>query len=76
VQSGGTLAEVMVKGSSASWVAMTRDWGANWKANGNWIGQSLSFQLTDTYNKTLELQNAVPPNWQFGQSFEGKSNFP
>ncbi|KAJ8451465.1 hypothetical protein Cgig2_017856 [Carnegiea gigantea] len=69
VQSGGALAKIMVKGSSATWVPMTRDWGANWKASGNWIGQSLSFQMTDTYNKTLELENVVPPNWQFATNY-------
>jgi hypothetical protein len=38
-------------------------------------GQSFSFQVTTSDGKMLQFDNVAPPNWQFGQNFEAKTNF-
>ncbi|KAH9317647.1 hypothetical protein KI387_019416, partial [Taxus chinensis] len=69
VGGSGDLASVWIKGSHTSWQALQRNWGANWQNNGYLNGQALSFRLTDGDGRTLTLNNVVPSNWQFGQTF-------
>ncbi|KNA17003.1 hypothetical protein SOVF_084010 [Spinacia oleracea] len=77
VGGSGDITDMKIKGSTNNWVPMLRNWGMNWQVGGTpWTSdQSLSFQVTISDGKTLELDGVVPPNWQFGQTFEGKSNF-
>ncbi|KAJ8452278.1 hypothetical protein Cgig2_006083 [Carnegiea gigantea] len=75
VAGAGDVTGMKIKGSSGSWAPMVRNWGMKWQATGNLYGQALSFQVTASDGKTIQLDNVVPSNWQFGQSFEGKLNF-
>ena len=75
VAGAGDVTGMKIKGSNGSWAPMVRNWGMKWQATGNLYGQALSFQVTTSDGKTIQLDNVVPSNWQFGQSFEGKLNF-
>ncbi|KAL5582187.1 hypothetical protein UlMin_014629 [Ulmus minor] len=75
VGGAGEVDAVMIKGSNTSWLQMSRNWGQNWQANMNLIGQSLSFQVTTSDQKILEFDNVAPPSWFFGQNYEAGSNF-
>ncbi|KAL9264675.1 Expansin-A25-like protein [Drosera capensis] len=75
VGGAGTISGVKIKGNNGGWIQMSRNWGVNYQSNGNWQGQNLSFQVTATDGRTIEVDNVVPSNWQIGQSFEGNRNF-
>ncbi|XP_039140604.1 expansin-A1-like [Dioscorea cayenensis subsp. rotundata] len=68
----GDLKAVSVKGSKSGWTTMGKNWGANWSANANLRGQSLSFSVTTSDGKTVLSQDVAPQNWEFGMSYEGK----
>ncbi|XP_010266279.1 PREDICTED: expansin-A20 [Nelumbo nucifera] len=68
----GEVVAVKVKGSKTGWIPMGRNWGQIWQCNINLKGQPLSFEVTSSSGKTVASYNVAPPNWQFGQTFEGK----
>ncbi|GMH30719.1 hypothetical protein Nepgr_032562 [Nepenthes gracilis] len=72
VAGAGSIQSVSIKGSETTWMAMSRNWGANWQSNSYLNGQSLSFMVTTTDSKTLLFENIVPSNWQFGQTFSSQ----
>ncbi|KAJ4707337.1 Expansin [Melia azedarach] len=71
----GDVSAVRIKGEKTDWLPMSRNWGQNWNIGTPLVGQSLSFQVTTSDGKMLQLDNVAPANWQFGQNFEGRSNF-
>lgn len=77
VGDAGDIIDMKIKGSSNKWVQMTRNWGMNWQVGTTaWTSdQSLSFQVTSSNGKKVQLDGVVPRNWQFGRTFEGKFNF-
>ncbi|XP_021850241.2 expansin-A25-like [Spinacia oleracea] len=77
VAGAGDVTNMKIKGSDNKWVPMKRNWGMNWQVGyEDWVSnESLSFQVTTSDGKTLKFINVVPPNWKFGMTFEGKSNF-
>ncbi|XP_073282953.1 expansin-A13-like, partial [Primulina huaijiensis] len=72
VAGGGDVAAVKVKGSITGWLPMGRNWGQNWHINADLKNQPLSFEMTSGDGITITSYSAVPKNWEFGQSFEGK----
>uniref|UniRef100_A0A7N0T2A0 Expansin n=1 Tax=Kalanchoe fedtschenkoi TaxID=63787 RepID=A0A7N0T2A0_KALFE len=68
----GEVVAVKVKGSRTGWIPMARNWGQNWHSNINLTGQPLSFEVTSSSGRTATSYNVAPPNWQFGQTFEGR----
>ncbi|GAB2227981.1 hypothetical protein Droror1_Dr00009810 [Drosera rotundifolia] len=71
----GDVSEVRIKASNTEWIQMSRNWGQNWQAWGQFQGESLSFQVTVSTGKSLTMVNVVASSWQFGQSYEAKENF-
>ncbi|KAK6928110.1 Expansin, cellulose-binding-like domain [Dillenia turbinata] len=75
VGGAGDVWDVKIKGDSTDWITMNRNWGDNWDTGVVLQGQSLSFKITTSDGKSVQLDNVAPSNWQFGQTFERKFNF-
>lgn len=75
VGNAGSIQAMWIKGSKTGWLAMSRNWGANWQSNAYLNGQSLSFKITATDGKTLVFTDVVPSNWAFGQTFTSRLQF-
>ncbi|KAF6173283.1 hypothetical protein GIB67_026978 [Kingdonia uniflora] len=71
VGGAGDISTVSIKGSNIGWHAMSSNWGQNWQSNSNFNGQSISFQVTTTDDRTLIVPDVAPAGWQYGQTFEG-----
>ncbi|KAL9243283.1 hypothetical protein vseg_017190 [Gypsophila vaccaria] len=61
--------------SGNKWAQMSRNWGQIWTAGSGYTGHALSFKVTTSDGRSIVADNVVPSNWQFGQSFESKSQF-
>ncbi|KAM1767250.1 hypothetical protein ACFX12_045358 [Malus domestica] len=70
VGSAGDVTNVGIRGSSTNWI---KKLGASLGGDGR--PTSLSFVVTTSDGKTIELDDVAPANWQCGQTFEGRRNF-
>lgn len=76
VGGSGDVKNVWVRGSrTRTWVAMHRNWGANWQSRFDLRSQTLSFKLALTDGKVMEFFNVVPSTWFFGQTFAARNQF-
>ncbi|KAK1267417.1 Expansin-A16 [Acorus gramineus] len=72
VGSDGEVVAVKVKGSRTGWIPMGRNWGQIWQCDVDLSRQPLSFEVTNSWGRTITSYNVAPANWRFGQTFEGK----
>ncbi|CAM9003852.1 unnamed protein product [Rhodiola kirilowii] len=61
--------------TTAHWVPMHRNWGANWQTSIDLRRQNLSFKLALVDGKTREFGNVVPSTWDFGQTYVSSAQF-
>ncbi|XP_024360245.1 expansin-A10 isoform X1 [Physcomitrium patens] len=76
VGGAGDVQQLYMKGSSTNWQPLKRNWGQMWQFTGNsrMHGQAISFKAVTSDGSVAVSNNVAPPNWGFGQTFEG-SNF-
>lgn len=67
----GDVQAVFIKGSKTKWVRMARNFGQIWQSLVNMSGQSLSFMVTTSDGQTVVSNAVAPPDWAFGQTYEG-----
>lgn len=76
VGGSGDLKGAWVRGSrTKTWIAMQRNWGANWSSSVDLRIQRLSFKLTLVDGRTQLFFNVVPSSWSFGQTFSSRNQF-
>ncbi|XP_057955424.1 expansin-A12 [Malania oleifera] len=75
VKLGSRMKRSSSAAAAAAWVAMHRNWGANWQSSMDLRNQNLSFKLTLIDGKTLEFFNVVPSTWRFGQTYTSQTQF-
>ncbi|KAL5736304.1 hypothetical protein ACOSQ2_031092 [Xanthoceras sorbifolium] len=76
VGGSGDVKAAWVRGSRNNrWVAMQRNWGANWSTSVDLRNQKLSFRVILVDGKTLTFLNVVPSTWWFGQTFSSRNQF-
>ncbi|KAK3406267.1 hypothetical protein EUGRSUZ_K02434 [Eucalyptus grandis] len=73
VGGAGEVVSVQVKGDKVPWTTMQRNWGQKWETNAMLVGQSLTFRVRASDGRFTTAWHVAPPNWQFGQTFEGKN---
>jgi hypothetical protein len=71
----GSVGAAWVKGEKTGWIQMSRNWGANWQALADLVGQGLSFAVTSTGGQYIQFLNVVPGWWQYGMAFSSNQNF-
>lgn len=78
INGDGDIGSMQLKpANSGQWISMQQSWGATWYANISSSAQGpLSFRITTlTSGKTIEADNAVPPNWVAGAKYISNVNF-
>ncbi|GAB2270081.1 hypothetical protein Dimus_004994 [Dionaea muscipula] len=76
VGGAGDVSEVKIKGgSNTDWMQMSRVWGQRWHAPGQFLGETLSFQVAVSNGQSLTMDNIVASTWQFGLSYQANVNF-
>nr|CAB3476691.1 unnamed protein product [Digitaria exilis]CAB3502999.1 unnamed protein product [Digitaria exilis]CAB3503759.1 unnamed protein product [Digitaria exilis] len=75
VGGSGVVAQAWIKGAKTEWMAMSRNWGANWQSNAFLDGQSLSFRLRADDGRVVTANNVVPAGWWFGATYTSNAQF-
>lgn len=65
----------MKASKSGGWFQMRRNWGQVWDTGLKLTRESLSFKVSTSDGKCLDLHDVAPPNWQFKQIYNVKINF-
>jgi hypothetical protein len=75
VGGSGVVSQMWIKGSLTNWLAMSRNWGANWQSNAYLNGQSLSFMVKIDDGRVVTANYVAPSNWYFGGTYSSWVNF-
>lgn len=75
VGGSGVVAQMWIKGSRTDWMAMSRNWGANWQSNAYLNGQSLSFRVKLDDGRQVTATDVAPYYWNFGATYASWVNF-
>ncbi|XP_048573911.1 expansin-A33-like [Triticum urartu] len=75
VGGSGVVSQMWIKGSNTNWLAMSRNWGANWQSNAFLNGQRLSFRVRLDDGREATASDVAPSNWWFGATYNSWVNF-
>ncbi|KAG2587642.1 expansin-A8-like [Panicum virgatum] len=75
VGGSGVVAQAWVRGARTRWMAMARNWGANWQSNAYLNGQSLSFRLRSDDGRVVTAYDVAPAGWWFGGTYTSNAQF-
>ncbi|XP_017216843.1 expansin-B18-like [Daucus carota subsp. sativus] len=76
INGDGDIGAMQLKPSNSDWIPMQQSWGATWYANISDSAQGpLSFRITTSSGKSIEADNAVPPNWAARARYVSNVNF-
>ncbi|KAL1807602.1 hypothetical protein ACET3Z_024592 [Daucus carota] len=76
INGDGDIGAMQLKPANSDWIPMQQSWGATWYANISDSAQGpLSFRITTSSGKSIEADNAVPPNWAARARYVSNVNF-
>ena len=76
INGDGDIGSMQLKPANSGWIPMKQSWGATWSANINPATQGpLSFRITTSSGKSIEVDNAVPAKWVKGARYISNANF-
>ncbi|EAZ08022.1 hypothetical protein OsI_30286 [Oryza sativa Indica Group] len=76
VGGAGDVAGLSVKGNKrVKWTPLKRNWGQEWQTSEVLTGESLTFRVMTGDHRKATSWHVLPPDWQFGVTYQATKNF-